>query len=261
MNRQPLPPSEYPEGQSYPTTAQEKPSMVRIPVPTVKPVVTYTVLGLTILVYMLQVGTQTLLGNDIPATLGLKANDLILKGELWRLITPVLLHGSLMHILVNMYALNIFGPSLERHFGHLRFLILYLLSGFAGNVVSFVFSPAYSLGSSTAIFGLLGAEGVFLYQNRQLFGSNAQRALVNIITIGLINLVIGLSPGIDNWGHVGGLLGGVSFCWLGGPLLKVEGIYPALKISDSREPGDMWRAAMAVGLAFVLIAAAAIFLR
>jgi len=260
MNRQPLPPTEFPQNQNYPAPLAEEPRMVRIPVPQVKPVVSYSILGLTIIIYLLQIGTKTLMGTDVPAALGLKANELILQGQLWRLITPALLHGSLMHILVNMYALNSFGPSLERHFGHIRFLILYLLSGFAGNVFSFVFSPAYSLGSSTAIFGLLGAEGVFLYQNRQLFGSTARSALVNIVTIALINLVIGLSPGIDNWGHVGGLLGGVAFCWLGGPLLKVEGVYPSLTISDSRDEGDMWRAALVVGLVFSLLAGSVFFL-
>jgi rhomboid protease GluP len=261
MNQTQQQPTSFPKNQNYPTPSAEESRLVRVPIPGVKPVVSYTILGLTIIVYLLQVGTQTLMGTDYPAAYGIKANELILQGQLWRLITPVLLHGSLMHILVNMYALNIFGPGLERHFGHPRFLILYLISGFAGNVVSFVFSPSYSLGSSTAIFGLLGAEGVFLYQNRQLFGSTARRALVNIITVAVINLVIGLSPGIDNWGHVGGLLGGVAFCWLGGPLLKVEGIYPSLTISDSRDAGDMWRAALLVSLVFSLVAGAMFFLQ
>jgi rhomboid protease GluP len=163
--------------------------------------------------------------------------------------------GSLLHIGFNMYALYVIGPELERHFGHGRFLALYFLGGFAGNVVSFLFSPEYSLGASTAIFGLIGAQGVFLYRNRSLFGRIAQRALVNIVMVAVVNLIIGLSPGIDNWGHVGGLVGGTLFAWLGGPLLAVEAEMGAYKLSDRREPGSVMAAGLAVGLLFAVLAA------
>ncbi len=145
--------------------------------------------------------------------------------------------------------------------GHGRFLGLYLIAGLGGNVASFIFSNAASVGASTAIFGLLAAEGIFLYQNKKLFGKNAQRALVNIITVAVINLIIGLSPGIDNWGHVGGLLGGVAFSWFAGPILHVEGVFPSLKLVDGREPGDIWRAGIAVSVLFIGLAAVVIYLR
>lgn len=221
------------------------------------PWVTYITLGLTVTIYLAQWASKLLAGGiDYPAILGMKVNELILQGQLWRLFTPVLLHSttSILHIVFNMYALYNFGPALERYFGHARFLLLYLLGGYAGNVISFFFSPAYSLGSSTAIFGLLGAEAVFLYQNRALFGQTAQRALVNIITIAAINLFIGLSPGIDNWGHLGGLVGGTLFTWFAGPVLQVEGIQPALQVVDQHGAGDALRAAIGVGGVFTLIA-------
>jgi rhomboid protease GluP len=224
-------------------------------------VVTYILLGMTIFIFVLQLASEYLLGGtDLPAVLGMKINQEIIAGQLWRLITPVLLHGSILHIGFNMYALSIFGPGLERHFGHWRFLALYVISGFAGNVMSFLFSPAASLGSSTAIFGLLGAEGVFLYQNRELFGQIARRALVNIITVAGINLLIGLSPGIDNWGHIGGMIGGALFTYFGGPLLNVSGIYPELSLNDRREPGDTLRSGISVVVLFGLLAAFNIYL-
>jgi rhomboid protease GluP len=192
-------------------------------------------MGITIVIFLLQLATQSSTGlSDLPATLGAKVNPLIESGQLWRLITPVFLHGSILHIAFNMYALLAIGAGLESHYGHGRFLALYLLSGFTGNVASFLFSSAPSLGASTAIFGLLGAEGVFLYQNRRLFGPTAQRALVNIVVIAVINLIIGLSPGIDNWGHIGGLIGGTLFAWFAGPVLRVEQGYPALELVDQR---------------------------
>ena len=85
--------------------------------------------------------------------LGAKVNELILAGQVWRLITPILLHASILHIGFNMYALFVIGPQLERFYGHGRFLLLYLIAGFTGNVLSFVLSPNPSLGASTSVLG------------------------------------------------------------------------------------------------------------
>lgn len=225
------------------------------------PFVTYTILGLSTVIYLLQIGSEALLGYDLPAYLGLKVNELIAAGQLWRLITPVLLHGSIIHIGFNMYALYLFGPRLETNFGRWRFLALYSISGFAGNVFSMMFTQAPSLGSSTAIFGLLGAHGIFVYQNRKLFGESITRsALSRIIRVAAINLLIGLSPGIDNWGHVGGLIGGTMFTWFGGPLLSVSGICPFQTVTDQRENSQILKAIAISGGFFVFLAAGALYL-
>ncbi|MFO7944787.1 MAG: rhomboid family intramembrane serine protease [Anaerolineales bacterium] len=206
----------------------------RIQTPQTEPLVTYTLLALSILVFVLQVGTNLLLGQDLPAAYGVKNNRWIEAGQYWRLLTPMLLHGSIIHLGFNMYALYILGRRLERFFGHTRFLALYIISGFCGNIFSFMLTQASSLGSSTAIFGLLGAEGVFIYQHRDLLGERFEGALRQIIQVALINLLIGLSPGIDNWGHIGGLLGGVAFTWFAGPLFQLEGIFPLVELKDKR---------------------------
>jgi rhomboid protease GluP len=223
--------------------------------PKVTPIVTYSLLVVTIGVFLLQIGTQSLLGYDLPRLLGIKLNSAISNGEFWRLITPIFLHGSLVHIGFNMYALYVLGPGLERYFGHWRFLVLYFLGGLVGNVASFIFTPAPSLGASTAIFGLLAAEGVFLYVNRNIFVGFARRALSNVISIALLNLAFGfLLFGIDNWGHLGGLVAGSLFTWFGGPILMVEGIYPELRLVDQREPAAAALAALGIGaLAFLLV--------
>lgn len=252
-------PPSYPEGAQPPV--QGAPIPVQLRLPAEKPTVTYALMAITIIIYLLQMGAQYLLNNDLPAMMGVKSNELIIAGQFWRLFTPMLLHASIIHIGLNMYALFIFGPGLERNYGHGRFLTLYLLAGFAGNVMSFIFSPANSLGASTAIFGLLGAEAVFLYQNRKIFGRSAQRALLNLVTIAVINLIIGLQPGIDNWGHIGGLLGGTLFAWFGGPVLSVEGVYPDLVLVDSRPRSQSYPAAIIVGLLFVGLALSIIFMR
>lgn len=260
----PTPPS-YPggdQGSSYgegrPGEKQGLPGARQIETSVVKPVMTYSILGLTILVFIAQVLTERILGIDVPAALGVKSNEAILQGQFWRLFTPMLLHGSLLHLGFNMYALYALGPTLESYYGHARFLALYVLAGFAGNVTSFIFSPANSLGSSTAIFGLIGAYGVFLYQNRELLGGRGRRGLINIITIAVINLVIGMTPGIDNWGHIGGLIGGVLFAWIGGPKLKVELNYSSVRLEDQRQAGDALKAGLVVALVFGGILAAAL---
>lgn len=257
MNMGTPPPADYP-----PQTAA--PREVRVQPPQGQPVVTYTLLTITILVYLLQLAAQYLLaGTDLPALYGMKINPFIIEGQLWRLITPVFLHGSILHLAFNMYALLIFGPGLERYYGHGRYLALYFVSGFAGNVASFLFTAAPSLGSSTAIFGLLGAEAVFLYQNRELFGRTSQRALMNLVTIAVLNLFIGLSPGsgIDNWGHIGGLLGGILFAWFAGPLLRVEAGYPNYILADKRRSNAALLGGVGVFALFAVLAALGIYFK
>ena len=154
-----------------------------------------------------------------------------------------------------MYALFSLGTGLERYFGHGRFILLYVLGAFTGNVFSFLFSGGgLSVGASTAIFGLLGAEAVFLFLNREMFAGHYGRAIQNVVFIAIINLILGLQPGIDNWGHVGGLLGGLMFTWFAGPLWKVEGVPPALHMVDQRSRRDVIVGAATVILVFSALA-------
>lgn len=267
MTQTPNPPeydrtAPYPEiDRVPPPPVPPSPGTVLVELPKTRPIVTYTLLAVTIFIYILQEAGQALYGVDLVTGWGLKVNEMILQGQFWRLITPMFLHGSILHIAFNMYALLAIGPGLERYFGHTRFLALYFISGFAGNVASFMFSTAPSLGSSTAIFGLLGAEGVFLYRNQRILGGSARRALNNIIMIAVINLLIGLSPGIDNWGHLGGLIGGTLFAWFAGPVLSLEGVYPTMSLVDSRETREVVLAGLIDVMVFALLAFGTVYLR
>ncbi|BAJ65043.1 rhomboid family intramembrane serine protease [Anaerolinea thermophila] len=209
-----------------------EPAQVRVPL--TKPLVTYILLGVTVGVYLLQMLSRPLFGYDLLLAMGAKSNTLIQQGEFWRLITPMFLHVSLPHIAFNMYALYAFGVSLERHYGRRRFLLLYFIGGLGGVVLSYLLSPENSAGASTALFGVVAAEAVFLYYNRRWFGKEAVSALWNTVFIIGINLVLGLSPGIDNWGHLGGLIAGGVFAALAGPLLALRGEYPNLSLEDTR---------------------------
>ncbi|MEW6241054.1 MAG: rhomboid family intramembrane serine protease [Chloroflexota bacterium] len=238
--------NETPASPLTPEPAAPVPARISLRLPSSLPRVMYAILGLTIATYVLQFIFPQIID------LGEKNNSLIRAGQLWRLITPVLLHGPIWHIGFNMYALFALGSGLERRFGHVRFLSLYLLAGFAGNVLSFLVTDANSIGASTSIFGLIAAEGVFLYQNRKLFGEEARQAIGNVVSVAAINLFIGFSSGgyIDNWGHIGGLLGGLIFTWFGGPLWEVEGMYPLLRLVDRRGNADLLLGAGMVLLLF-----------
>lgn len=225
------------------------------------PFVSYSLLAVTVVVYLFQFGSQYLAGVDIPAGVGMKINEYILRGEYWRFITPVFLHGSLLHIAFNMYAVNVLGPSLERFYGHWQFLAMYLISGFAGVVGSFAFTANPSLGASTAVFGLLAAQGVFAYRNQQVFGARARSVFHNVIRIAFINLLIGMTPGIDNWGHLGGLLGGLMIAWLGGPIYTIRGSLPDLEGVNTRGQLRYILAAGLTLLVFGLIAVGIIYSR
>jgi rhomboid protease GluP len=223
---------------------QQSRVQVQIRLPARIPYVTYALIAINVLIYILQVLTQSSSGTDILTLYGAKINQAIYQGQYWRFFTPMFLHGSILHIAFNMYALYVIGPGLERYYGHLHYSILYLIGGFAGNVASFLFTPAVSLGSSTAIFGLIAAELVFIFKNRFLFGNRSRSLLINLLFIIAFNLFLGLSPGIDNNGHLGGLVGGIAFAWFAGPVMKVSREMDGFVVKNQRPASAVWLTAL-----------------
>ena len=239
------------------------PQTVSVPLPFTPPTVTYVILGFTVLIYVLQMLSVAVFGYAVSQVdwlvlYGARINEAIRAGELWRFITPVFLHGSIPHIFFNMYALFSIGTFLEQQFGHGRFALLYFLAAFSGNVFSFLLTGAsgYSIGASTAVFGLIAAEVIFFYQNRKMFGGQAKRAISNAGFIIAVNLFIGLTPGIDNWGHVGGLLGGAIFTWFAGPRWAVGGNFPDFRLQDQREAREI---ILGIGAVCIIFGALAIW--
>ena len=145
---------------------------------------------------------------------GAKVNELIVQGQLWRLVTPIFLHIGIVHLAFNTYAIYVFGSQIERFFGTARFVGLYLLSGIAGVLASFSFSPHPSAGASSAIFGLIGTEAAFFYRYRNAFGRRGQQRLYNILIVIGYNLAFTfVASNIDVWGHLGGLVAGAVLSW------------------------------------------------
>ncbi len=188
--------------------------------------ITTILLTLTIFVFLLQL----YFGDRLTSTF-MKHNGAIASGEWYRLFTPMFLHGGFTHLLVNCLSLHYTGPVVEGWFGKRRFIALYLFSGFCGNVASFLATPHPGVGASGAIFGLIGGFAVLLLRHRDLIGRQSQSALQSLALTVAINFAIGLSPGsyIDNFAHLGGMLGGLAFAYIAGPRLRpvrsVRGTY------------------------------------
>lgn len=142
------------------------------------------------------------------------------SGEYYRLFTAMFLHGSPAHIFFNMLILHSIGMNIEKIFGFTRFALIYLLGGLTGSLLSALWGVygGYSIGASGAVFAVLAAEGVFLYQHRRIIGPEMRGRLRALAFWSALNLALGfVTPGIDNWGHIGGLVGGGVLAWFLAP--------------------------------------------
>lgn len=187
--------------------------------------------------YIVVTTILSFLGQTIKPSLtasGMKISYKIRTGqELYRLITPILLHGNIFHLMTNMVSLQRVGHDVERIFGPARYLYTYLLSGIMGNIVSAYQSPNPSLGASGSVFGVIGAYFIFANQNEWILGNGGHAITSSIIqTIGM-NVLLGfMNPSIDQWAHAGGFLGGAMAAYFLGPKLYM--IDPAtIPISSS----------------------------
>lgn len=166
-----------------------------------KPIITYGLIFINVLIYLL-----CILNNNLITTLAVN-RYFITSGQYYRLITGIFCHASIWHLVFNMYALYIIGMQLESFLGKYKYLSIYLLSGLSGSLLSILFSSNYSVGASGAIFGLMGSLLYFGYHYRVYLDSVVKSQIIPLI---LINLIIGFSfTGIDNFAHVGGLVGGI----------------------------------------------------
>ena len=129
------------------------------------------------------------------------------KGEWYRLITGTFIHANAVHYLLNMYALYVIGSQMESFLGKVKYSTVYFFSALTGSLFSIVLTRTASIGASGAIFGLLGSLLYFGYHYRVYLGSVIKSQIIPII---VINLAFGfLANGdIDNFAHIGGLVGG-----------------------------------------------------
>ena len=138
---------------------------------------------------------------------------IVQEHEYYRLFTSMFLHFGMSHLLNNMVLLGALGWNLELETGKIKFLIIYLVSGLGGNLLSLYYNQslplgerAVSAGASGAIFGLMGALLYVVIANRGRLGRLSGRGMLFMIAL---SLYYGLtSTGVDNWAHIGGLVCG-----------------------------------------------------
>lgn len=136
----------------------------------------------------------------------------VIGGEYWRLLTAVFLHFGLPHLAYNMVCLLTVGDRVEEIFGWFRYLLVFLLGGIMGNVLTVLVENrtgdfAVSAGASGATFALVGTMVVYLLANRGRFG---KEMVSRILIVALLMLAEGFtSEGTNNLAHVAGALTGV----------------------------------------------------
>jgi len=153
----------------------------------------------------------------------IKNDYLVSRGQSYRLLTSLFLHGSVPHLVMNMYSVHNIGPQAEKTFGKSRFAALYIASGLFGNTLTYLFhTTRLSLGASGAIYGIIGAFFIFFYRNKHILGTTAQSGLDSIKRTLLINLFYGMSSSnIDHYGHAFGFISGAIYSYLFGPRLII----------------------------------------
>ena len=172
------------------------------------PIITYIIMAVCCIMFVL----MYVFGNgstDIRTLLKFGANSsyYVKNGQFYRLFTCMFLHAGIIHIVCNMYSLYVIGPQVESFYGKFKYLFIFVFSGVCGSILSVAFNSGVSVGVSGAIFGLLGSILYFGYHYRVYLG-NALRS--QIIPVILINLIIGfMITDIDNFAHIGGLIGGI----------------------------------------------------
>ncbi len=170
-----------------------------------KVIITYVLIGILVFIYLFGLFTRN---SDSLINMFAVYGPYIRKyHEYYRLITGTFLHADIFHLLSNCYALYIIGSQVESFYGKNKFLLIYFFSAITGSLLSITLSNNASIGASGAIFGLMGAILYFGYYYRVYIGATWKQSILPVIAI---NLIIGfVVPGIDYFGHIGGLIGGV----------------------------------------------------
>ncbi|MDD6388215.1 MAG: rhomboid family intramembrane serine protease [Bacilli bacterium] len=168
------------------------------------PIMTKILITINIVIFILQL----VLGWDVVANFGANYAPFVKSGKFYVLFTSMFIHGNLIHLLFNMYALYIIGPQVESFYGKIKYLAIYFGSGILGALLSDIFlQNSISVGASGAIFGLLSSIVYFGYHYRAYLDTVIRSQIMPLI---IFNIFLGIViPNIDTFCHIGGLIGGV----------------------------------------------------
>ncbi len=176
--------------------------------------------------FFLVAGLGGVLSADALIAAGAKTPANVLElGETWRLISANLVHRDVLHLAFNMFFLFNVGGTIENAYRRRDYVLILVVSGLATTLLSMLMSPLPSAGASGVVLGLFGAASVFGYKYAEILPGRYRRYLTGaVLPYALFVLYVGLAtPHTDNWGHLGGLLGGVLVALPLSPQLLVEG--------------------------------------
>ena len=173
------------------------------------PPVTVSIVGVLAAIFVLEIGLGALASREAIVAMGALVRESVAAGQYWRVVSATLLHGGVDHLVGNAIALFILGMICEHAFGRGQFVVLYVLSGVGGSLVSLLTSAGPSVGASGAIFGLQGAAIVLFRMHRDRLLLRDRRIGFVLLAWAIYTIAGGLmSPFIDNGAHVGGALAG-----------------------------------------------------
>ncbi|RII28173.1 MAG: rhomboid family intramembrane serine protease [Geobacter sp.] len=151
---------------------------------------------------MFSPGDNSLLSLGATGTIPIERDD-----RVWTLLSANYLHGGLLHILFNMLALRQIAPSVIQEYGTSRMFVIYTLGGVFGYIVSYLAGVPFTIGASAAICALIGALLYFGRSRGGVYGTAVYREVSGwVISLAIFGLIM---PGINNWAHGGGIVGGV----------------------------------------------------
>lgn len=188
-----------------------------------RPVLTWMVTGLVVLTSLL----AFVLPDQALTWRLAKVNERIFAGEWWRLLTVALVHGSLLHLFFNAYALHSLGGLTEILCGRPRLAAILALGTAAGTAASVAWTPRPAVGASGGIFALVGALLVVGLRGRGVLPEPVRRKLLrDMAGIAAVNLALGFTiPYVDNAAHLGGLVAGAALGALLGPAPEVRRLF------------------------------------
>ena len=190
-------------------------------IPKHRPILTKLLIILILTMFVVEVFYTAKYGEQGIIILGAKWNEGITNGEYWRFFTCALLHGSFMHLFLNLAGFYIFGKELESIYGPFRYLLICLLTSWGATLASYTFSPGIAIGASGIVFGIIGSLIAFYFKQKNKV-TGAKYKFKSMYTLVIINLLFGLFiPRIDNSAHIGGILTGLLSGWLLSPKYKI----------------------------------------
>ncbi|KAL2652059.1 hypothetical protein R1flu_020187 [Riccia fluitans] len=177
--------------------------------------------------------------SSLPFVYGAKVNELIVAGQWWRLITPMFLHASILHVGLGSWALLSFGPAVESAYGTFGFAMIYFLGGIFGNLTSFFHTNEWTVGGTGPIYALVGTWLVYLLKNRDTIGKEiADDMIRKVIILSALNVALWNSLPVDDWTHLGAIAIGLFFGLLASPTMQFNLSLKELDPDSKEEMGE-----------------------